>query len=44
MLLWQTGYYYTESQTRNMERTDIIVDYHGEQFVIEIKIWRGNVP
>ena len=25
-----------------MERTDIIVDYNGEQFVIELKLWRGN--
>ena len=25
-----------------MERTDVIVDYRGEQFVIELKIWRGN--
>ena len=25
-----------------MERTDVIVDYGGEQFVIELKIWRGN--
>ena len=24
-----------------MKRTDIIVDYGGEQFVIELKIWRG---
>lgn len=36
------GNYYIESQTRNMERTDVIVDYCGEQFVIELKIWRGN--
>ncbi len=36
-----TGNYYIESRTRNMERTDIIVDYGGEQFVIEMKIWRG---
>lgn len=36
------GNYYIEAQTRNMERTDIIVDYLGEQFVIELKIWRGN--
>lgn len=36
------GNYYIESRTRNMERTDIIVDYRGEQFVIELKIWRGN--
>lgn len=26
----------------NMERTDVIVDYRGEQFVVELKIWRGN--
>ncbi len=36
------GNYYIESRTRNMERTDVIVDYRGEQFVIELKIWRGN--
>lgn len=37
-----TGNYYIESQTRDFERTDVIVDYRGEQFVIELKIWRGN--
>lgn len=37
-----TGNYYVEAQTRNMERTDVIVDYRGEQFVIELKIWQGN--
>lgn len=37
-----TGNYYVESKTRNMERTDVIVDYHGEQFIIELKIWRGD--
>lgn len=37
-----TGNYYIESRTRNMERTDAIVDYHGEQMIIELKIWRGN--
>lgn len=37
-----TGNYYIEAQTRNQERTDIIVDYHGKQYVIEMKIWRGN--
>ena len=37
-----TGNYYIEAQTRNRERTDVIVDYGGEQFVIELKIWRGN--
>lgn len=37
-----TGHYYIESRTRNMERTDVIIDYHGEQTVVELKIWRGN--
>ena len=37
-----TGNYYIEAQTRNMERTDVVVDYHSEQFIIEMKIWRGN--
>jgi hypothetical protein len=25
-----------------MKRTDIIVDYKGEQFIIELKIWKGD--
>ena len=37
-----TGNYYVEAQTRNEERTDVIVDYLGEQYVVELKIWRGN--
>lgn len=37
-----TGNYYVESRTRNMERRDVIIDYHGEQFVVELKLWRGN--
>ncbi len=36
------GNYYIEARTRDMERTDVIVDYCGEQFVAEFKIWRGN--
>lgn len=36
------GNYYVESWTRNMERTDVVVDYRGEQFVIELKVWRGS--
>ncbi|MCC8067217.1 MAG: ATP-binding protein [Clostridiales bacterium] len=35
------GNYYIEAQTRDEKRTDIIVDYHGEQFLIETKIWYG---
>ena len=37
-----TGNYYVESRTRNQERTDLIIDYLGTQFIIEMKIWRGN--
>lgn len=37
-----TGNYYIEAQTRDARRTDVIVDYLGEQFVIELKIWHGN--
>lgn len=37
-----TGNYYIESQTRNFRRTDVIIDYHGKQYIIEIKIWHGE--
>ncbi len=37
-----TGNYYIEPETRNARRMDIVVDYRGEQFIIELKIWRGN--
>ena len=37
-----TGNYYIEARTRDERRTDVIVDYLGEQFIIELKIWRGN--
>lgn len=36
-----TGNYYIEAQTRTMRRTDIVVDYHGQQFICELKIWHG---
>lgn len=37
-----SGNYYIESRTRSMGRTDVIVDYRGEQYLIEMKIWRGQ--
>ena len=37
-----TGNYYIEAQTRDLRRTDIIVDYRGKQYVIELKIWHGS--
>lgn len=36
-----TGNYYVEAETRGLGRTDVIVDYRGEQYVIEMKIWHG---
>ena len=36
------GNYYIEAQTRDARRTDVIVDYLGEQFVIALKIWHGS--
>ena len=37
-----SGNYYIEAQTRNRERTDVVIDYGGEQIVVELKVWRGN--
>lgn len=37
-----TGNYYVEARTRNQERTDLIVDFHGVQYIIEMKVWHGN--
>ncbi len=36
------GNYYIEAQTRDERRTDVIVDYQGEQFIVELKIWHGS--
>ena len=37
-----TGNYYIEAQTRDQTRTDVIVDYLGQQYIFEMKIWRGE--
>lgn len=37
-----TGNYYIESRTRSMGRTDVVVDYLGQQYIIEMKIYHGN--
>ena len=37
-----TGNYYIESRTRSMGRTDLIIDYLGRQYIIEMKIWHGK--
>ena len=37
-----TGNYYIEAQTRNQTRTDVIIDYLGKRYIIELKIWNGD--
>jgi hypothetical protein len=36
------GNYYCEAETRDLTRTDVIVDYCGQQYIVEMKIWRGE--
>ncbi len=36
------GNYYIEPETRDQTRLDMVIDYLGKQYVIEMKIWRGN--
>lgn len=36
------GNYYIEARTRDQRRTDVIIDYMGRQYVVEMKIWRGE--
>ncbi len=33
--------YYIEARTRDLRRTDLIIDYKGKQYIIEMKIWHG---
>jgi hypothetical protein len=37
-----TGFYHLESETRSGKKTDIIVDYKTEQFIVELKLWYGE--
>ena len=36
------GNYYIEARTRGLKRTDLIVDYRGERYVVEMEIWHGE--
>ena len=36
-----TGNYYIEAETRDHTKTDVIIDYLGKQYIIELKIWHG---
>ena len=37
-----SGNYYIEARTRSMGRTDLIIDFQGKQYIIEMKIWHGE--
>lgn len=37
-----TGNYYIESKTRSNRRTDLIIDFCGEQKIVKLKIWHGE--
>lgn len=37
-----TGNYYIEARTRTNRRTDLIIDFCGRQYIVELKIWRGE--
>ncbi|MCL1792620.1 MAG: AAA-like domain-containing protein [Oscillospiraceae bacterium] len=36
------GFYHIESQFTDQRRMDVVVDYGREQFIIELKLWRGE--
>lgn len=36
------GFYHVESQLLDLRRMDIVVDYNREQFIVELKLWRGE--
>ena len=41
-IIYGTGNYYIETETRDRTRTNIIVDYLIKQYVIQLKICRGQ--
>lgn len=36
------GFYHIESSLTDYRRMDIVVDYGADQFIIELKLWRGD--
>jgi hypothetical protein len=36
------GFYHIESQFTDLRRMDLVVDFAADQFVIELKLWRGE--
>ncbi len=42
MNISEIDHYIIEAQTCDISRTDVIIDYRGKQYIIEMKIWRGD--
>ena len=36
------GFYHIESQLTDLRRMDLVVDFGSEQFIIELKLWKGE--
>ena len=36
------GFYHIESQFTDLRRMDVVVDFGPEQFLVELKLWRGE--
>ena len=41
-LLNGQGNYYIESQFTDLRRMDVVVDFEGQQIIVELKLWKGN--
>jgi len=42
-ILNSRGFYYIESQTLSETRMDLVINFGGEEFILELKKWRGQV-
>jgi len=40
-ILNSRGFYYIESQTLSETRMDLVINFGGEEFILELKKWRG---
>lgn len=36
------GNYYVEPETRDNTRMDVVISYGGREYIVELKIWRGE--
>ena len=41
-LLNGQGFIHIETQLTDLRRMDLVVDFENEQFIVELKVWKGN--